>query len=121
MTDEQVPGMAEAVASRMLVEGIGPGDLLRLSGLSDTQCLEVRGGRRKAYAHKTLRGIAVALRWPLDWYDQLLSGVPGTALPDVDWPRERTTEERVEALEAGLAGLRADLQRLLDAVDPPSP
>lgn len=121
MADESVPGMADAIDARMRSLHLSPTDLERRSGLSSPQCLDVRAGKRKGYAMKTRRGIAQALRWPIDWYDRLVAGDDGAAIETVLWPIIVTPEERLDALEAQMGEVQSALRRLLERLDRPGP
>lgn len=74
--------MAQAVERRRLALDLSLGDFERISGLTRQGLLPVRNGVRKAYSEKTRRGVARALRWPIDWYDRLLAGEDPDTLAD---------------------------------------
>ena len=72
MTEDTVPGMAEAVAARMDELAISPGEFAQEAELSRTALAKVRAGERRRYTVKTIRGVAGALDWPGDWYQRLV-------------------------------------------------
>lgn len=82
MTEETVPGMAEAVEGRRRELRLRPGQFAQAAGLTPQGLDPVRKGIRRSYSEKTLDGVAQALRWPTDWYDRLQAGEDPTALSD---------------------------------------
>lgn len=114
---DSVEGMADAIAGRMADEGITPGLFAELSGLTGPGLTPVRKGQRKAYEPATIRGVATALRWPLDWYDRLLAGDDWRTFPDTEHrPAPRSTVARLTALEAEMVELRQFVSGLADEV-----
>lgn len=100
MPEESVPGMKEAVEARRVSRHLSPGEFASEAGLTEQGLAPVRRGARKAYQDKVRRGVAVALAWPLDWYDRLLAGEDATQFPETEHPnRPRSTEQRLSSLE----------------------
>ena len=98
--DDIVPGMADAIRRRAEQRGLTPGLFVELSGLTEPGLRPVREGVRKQYAAKTRRGVAVALAWPLDWYDRLLAGEDPDDFPTSDHsPAPMSIEQRISWLE----------------------
>lgn len=105
---ETVPGMAEAIRRRAEQRGLTPGLFVELSGLTEPGLRPVREGVRKQYAAKTRRGVAVALAWPLDWYDRLLAGDSPDDFPTVEHSgAPRSIEQRISSLEEQVRQLAA--------------
>lgn len=111
---ETVPGMAEAIRRRAESRGLSPSRFAEAAGLTEPGLKPVRDGVRKQYALKTRRGVAVALGWPLDWYDRMVAGEDPDTFPDVEHARSPTSQaDRLALLEREVAGLRSDLQALV--------
>lgn len=99
--------MAEAIQKRADQLGVNPSLFEELSNLTGPGLAPVRKGAKRAYQPKTIRGVAVALRWPLDWYERLVAGEDWTTFPDTEHPHAPLSpEQRISRLEAQLAELR---------------
>jgi transcriptional regulator with XRE-family HTH domain len=84
VTDETtVPGMGEAIETRRKSLRLQPGQFAKAAGLTPQGVDPVRKGFRRNYSEKTLIGVAIALRWPLDWYDRLIAGEDPKTWPTV--------------------------------------
>lgn len=106
--------MSEAIERRMLELGLSPGDFAKRARLQPQGLDPVRKGRRRSYQRRTLVGVARALRWPLDWYEQLQAGEDPANFPDVDHPDVgNEVDERLSALEVEVRRIAGDLRRLL--------
>lgn len=83
------------------------------SGISHQTWTDLEHGRHPP-EFDTQRGIAIGLRWPLDWYDRLLVGEDWRAFPDTDHaPAAESDTARIARLEAEVRTLRVALKRLL--------
>lgn len=103
----EVPGMAAVIGARMKELGLGPGDFAAAADLTRQGLDDVRAGVRKRYQFKTIKGVARALAWELDWYDRMLAG----DLPVIDTTRAHDQEE-VRKLREEVARLREIVEQL---------
>lgn len=60
MSDETVPGMAEAIEDRRQMLHLSPTDFARLAGVSMQGLAPVRAGMRRSYQAKVRNGVARA-------------------------------------------------------------
>jgi hypothetical protein len=102
---EVVPGMAEAIATRMRELRIRPGRLAELSGLTPAGVMAFRKGYRRNYRDHAKWGMARALQWPADAIDRLLDG----EMPPFDDGPEPGTPAAIDVEELGLAALAGEL------------
>lgn len=112
-----VDGMAEAIKGRMDDLGLTPGLFIDLTGLTGPGLANVRKGHRRAYEPATIRGVAVALRWPLNWYERVQAGEDWRAFPTEEHrPAPRSNADRINALEDEMADVRRTIAALTDRV-----
>lgn len=113
MTTDRVPGMAEAIDARRLELGLTIGNFADAAGLTRQGLDPVRQGLRRQYNDRTILGVARALRWPIDWLDQLEAGrtpEPQNApAGDEDWNdlKSSLSPEDRAAVRAIIESLRA--------------
>lgn len=110
MSDQVVPGMADAIERRRLVLGLGKGQLASKAGLSREGLSPILKGYRRSYNDASVIGVARALRWQVDWYDRLQHG----DAPEEDTPGGADVETRLTLLEEAVAQIRQLLERGLD-------
>lgn len=109
---EQVPGMADAVESRRRELGLGIQDFVDRADLTREQIYKIRKGHKVPYAQVTIEGVAVALEWPLDWYDQLARGNrPGDEPPPAA-VRRAVLNRRMARIRQKLDNVTAQLDEL---------
>lgn len=107
--------MAEAVDARCKELGLTPGQFAYEAGLTRQGLADVRNGRRKKYQDRLKFGIARALHWRNDWYEQLLAGLS----PEPNTTATPSVEARLAQLEtrvAGLVALEAEVRQLRDSL-----
>lgn len=115
MSEEVVPGMAEAIEGRREQLHLSPGDFAHSAGLTAQGLAPVRRGYRRQYQAKVRNGVARALRWPTDWYSRLIDGEDWQAfesqtisLPLIDGSdtaRLNVVEERLDRIEEAVGRL----------------
>lgn len=106
---ETVPGMADAIEKRWPDRFKTVAEFAAAVGLSPPALLSYRRGERKdaVTTRPAKRQIAIALNWPLDWYDRLVAG----EIPE-DWPEQAWAEDRRRGLLAERARIDAELAEL---------
>lgn len=113
MAEETVPGMKEAIDARRAQRHLSPGEFAAAAGLTEQGLAPVRRGARRAYQDKVRRGVAVALAWPLDWYDRILAGQNPAKFPDTEHPNQPLSDkDRINALEARVNELAEMVERI---------
>lgn len=114
MAEETVPGMKEAIDARRAQRHLSPGEFATAAGLTEQGLAPVRRGDRRNYQDKVRRGVAVALAWPLDWYDRILAGENPAKFPDVEHPNQPLSDrDRITALEVRLNELAEMVERIV--------
>lgn len=121
VTEETVPGMAEAIEDRRQMLHLSPSDFARVAGVSLQGLVPVRAGARRKYQAKVRNGVARALQWPVDWYDRLIEGenwrdfqAQVISLPVIDG----TQNGRLTALEERFDRLEEKVQKLVERSEP---
>lgn len=121
MTDEVVPGMAEAIEARRKELNLSPGQFAKDAGVTPQGLRAVRRGFRRNYQHKLKVGVARALRWQDDSIDRLLAGDPPVELPpgvsSATGPLP-LDEDFVNRIREAYANWIADLARRLEHPEP---
>jgi hypothetical protein len=110
--------MAEAIHHRAEQRGLSPSRFAEAAGLTEPGLKPVRDGVRKQYALKTRRGVAVALGWPLDWYDRLVAGDDWRSFPEAEHAATPASDRsRLAAVEQELTAIREALAVVVDRVE----
>lgn len=107
VTTDEWARVGAAVRERREGLGLTQLQLATQAGVSESMVRVLETARRTSYRGGNLRAIARALNWPDDAIDRVLAGRP----PDerLSPPDERPLTDRLEALEAEVARLRAEL------------
>ena len=114
VAEDEVPGMKEAIDARRAQRHLSPGQFAVAAGLTEQGLAPVRRGARRNYQDKVRRGVAVALAWPLDWYDRILAGENPAKFPDVEHPNQPLSDrDRITALEVRLNELAEMVERIV--------
>lgn len=113
VSDEVLPGLAEAIERRRLAVGLGKGHLASAAGLSREGLAPLLKGYRRAYNDSTIIGLARALRWEVDWYERLQHGEPPT---EAEGSASEALDERLTRLEDEVREIR---RMLLEIVGTP--
>lgn len=106
---ETVPGMAEAIESRWPSRFKTATEFQAAVDLSAPTLLSYRRGERKdaPTTKPAKRQIAVALGWPLDWYDRIVAGENPK-----DWPEQSWAEDKRRTLLAERSRIDAEIAAL---------
>lgn len=107
VTTDEWARVGAAVRERREGLGLTQLELATQAGVSESMVRVLETARRANYRAGNLRAIARVLQWPDDAIDRVLAGRP----PDerLSPPDERPLTDRLEALEAEVARLRAEL------------
>lgn len=107
VTTDEWARVGAAVRERREELGLTQLEVATQAGVSESMVRVLETARRTSYRAGNLRSIARALSWPDDAIDRLRAGRP--ADEPLAPPDERPLTERLEALEAEVARLRAAL------------
>lgn len=107
MTPDEWARVGAAVRTRREDLGMTQTELAGAARVSDTTVRVLETARRTSYRAGNLRAIARALEWPDDAIDRIRAGLdPNEPLVAGD---DRSLADRLAALEAEVARLRAEL------------
>lgn len=106
---EIVPGMADAIEARWPSRYKTATEFRDAVGISAPALLSYRRGERKdaPTTRPAKRQIAVALGWPLDWYDRIVAGENPK-----DWPEQLWAEDKRRTLLAERSRIDAEIAAL---------
>ena len=95
--------MEDAIEARRKERGFKTvRSFIEATGLTGPGLIRVRRGEKRSYQDRLTMPIAVALRWPEDWYQRLLEGQDYRTFPERIWAEDRTRQEltqRIRELE----------------------